>query len=110
MKRKAILPALAVFFLGAVVCSAQSLHMGTWKLNEAKSHFAPGATKNNTVTYEAAGDMTKVTVDGTDSSGAAIHHDWTGKFDGNYYDVNGSPTANKRAYTKVNSRTLTFRE
>jgi hypothetical protein len=110
MKRSAILPALAVFFLGAVICSAQSPHMGTWNLNAAKSKFAAGATRNNTVAYEAAGDMTKVTVDGTDGSGAATHNEWTGKFDGKYYDVNGSPTANKRAYKKVNSRTLTFRE
>ena len=110
MKVKVILLALAVFFVGAVVCSADSPHMGTWKLNEAKSKFAAGATKNNTVVYEAAGDMTKVTVDGTDSSGAATHNDWTGKFDGKYYAVNGSPTSDKRAYTRVNSRTLTFRE
>src|SRR6266850_6008991 len=110
MKVKVILPALAVFFVAAVVASAASPHMGTWKLNEAKSKFAKGATKNNTVVYEAAGDMTKVTVDGTDSSGGTTHNEWTGKFDGKDYDVSGSPTANKRAYTRVNSRTLTFRE
>lgn len=40
--------------------------MGTWKLNEAKSKFVAGATKNNTVVYEAAGNMTKITVDGVD--------------------------------------------
>ena len=40
--------------------------MGTWKLNEAKSKFAPGTTKNNTVVYAAAGDNVKVTVDGVD--------------------------------------------
>src|SRR5258706_14044820 len=110
MKVKVILLALAVFFLGAVVCSADSPHMGTWKLNEAKSHFSKGATKNNTVVYEAAGDDIKVTVDGTDGSGAAVHSEWTGKFNGRYYAVTGSLTANKRSYTKVNSRTLRFRE
>ena len=110
MKLKVILLALTIFFAGAVVCSAQSPHMGTWKLNEAKSKFAKGATKNNTVVYEASGDNIKVTVDGINGSGAAVHSDWTGKFNGKYYDVNGSPTANKRAYTRVNSRTLTFRE
>jgi len=109
MKVKVILLALAVFFVGAVVCSAQSPHMGTWKLNEAKSKFA-GKARNNTVVYEAAGDMTKVTVDGVDSSGGATHNEWTGKFDGKYYDLSGSPTADKRSYTRVNSRTLRFRE
>lgn len=109
MKVKGILLALAVFFVGAVVGSAQGPHMGTWKLNEAKSKFA-GKARNNTVVYEAAGDMTKVTVDGVDSSGGATHHDWTGKFDGKYYDINGSTTADQRSYTRVNSRTLRFRE
>ena len=41
--------------------------MGTWKLNEAKSKFSPGATKNHTVSYtEAKGGKTMVTVDGMD--------------------------------------------
>ena len=110
MKAKLILLTLAVFFLSAVVCSADSPHMGTWKLNEAKSKFAAGATKNNTVVYEAAGNNTKVTVDGTDGSGAAVHSEWTGKFNGRYYAVTGSPTSDMRSYTRVNSRTLRFRE
>jgi len=110
MKARLILLTLVVFFLSAVICSAQSLHMGTWKLNEAKSKFAAGATKNNTVVYEAAGNMTKVTVDGTDGSGAAVHSEWTGKFNGTYYAVTGSATGDKRSYTRVNSRTLSFHE
>jgi hypothetical protein len=110
MKTKAIVCALAIFFVGAVVASADSPHMGTWKLNEAKSHFSPGATKNHTVVYEAAGDKIKVTVDGTDGTGAAAHSEWTGKFDGKYYAITGSATGDMRSYTKVNSRTLRFRE
>src|SRR5438105_7846014 len=73
MKAKLTLLTLVVFFLSAVAASADSPHMGTWKLNEAKSRFAAGATKNNTVVYEAAGDKIKVTVDGVDGSGAAVH-------------------------------------
>ncbi len=110
MKVKVIVLTLAVFFVGVVVCSADNPHMGTWKLNEAKSKFAPGATKNHTVVYEAAGDDTKVTVDGTDGSGAAVHSEWTGKFNGRYYAVTGSSTSDKRSYARVNSHTLRFRE
>jgi hypothetical protein len=80
--------------------------MGTWKLNEAKSKIPAGATKNNTVTYEAAGDSTKVTVDGVDGSGNAVHSEWTGKFDGKDYPVTGDATADMRSYRKINSRTL----
>ena len=110
MKTKAIVFTLLVFFASAIVCAAQNPHMGTWKLNEAKSKFAAGATKNHTVAYEAAGDQIKVTVDGNDSTGAAVHSEWTGKFNGKYYAVTGSPTSDMRSYTKANSRTLKFRE
>ena len=111
MKRIVILFTLAVLFVGGVnVCLAQSPHMGTWKLNEAKSKFGPGATKNNTVVYEPAGDQIKVTVDGTDSNGNAVHSEWTGKFNGRYYAVTGSATGDMRSYTRVNSHTMRFRE
>ena len=106
MKLKAFVVAIALCFLTAGVCFAQDAHMGTWKLNEAKSKIPAGATKNHTVVYEAAGDSIKVTVDGTDASGAAAHNEWTGKFDGKDYAVTGDPTADTRAYRKVGARTL----
>jgi hypothetical protein len=106
MKPKTILFALGLFLFMAPVCFAQNLHMGTWKLNEAKSKFAPGAAKNHTVVYEAAGDQTKVIVDGTDGDGKAIHNEWTGKFDGKDYALVGDPTADTRAYRKQGARTL----
>jgi hypothetical protein len=73
MKAKTILVTLPVLFIGAAVCLAADANMGTWKLNEAKSKFGAGATKNMTVVYEAAGDMVKVTVDGVDSDGKPVH-------------------------------------
>jgi hypothetical protein len=109
MKIKMILLALVVFFASAVVASAQNPHMGTWKLNEAKSKFPKGATKNHTVVYEAAGDQIKVTVDGVDGSGAAIHSEWTGKFDGKPYALTGDPAGDMRSYRTVNRRTLSLR-
>src|ERR1051325_2096483 len=109
MKTKMILLAAAVVFGSAVVASAQNPNMGTWKLNEAKSHFAKGATKNHTVVYEMAGDDTKVTVDGTDGSGNAVHSEWTGKFDGKYYAVSGDQASDMRMYRRVNKRTLSIR-
>lgn len=110
MKVKAILFALAVVFASAVVASAQDdPNMGTWKLNEAKSKFGKGATKNHTVVYESAGDMTKVIVDGNDASGTATHNEWTGNFDGKYYAVTGDATSDMRMYRRVNKRTLTIR-
>ena len=108
MKRRVIMLALAALFASATVCVAQNPHMGTWKLNEEKSKFAPGATKNQTVVYETAGDSVKITVDGVDSAGAAVHHEWTGKFDNKPYPVTGDPTSDTRSYRKINKHTLAF--
>ena len=106
MKRRVILLTLATLFASATVCLAQNPHMGSWKLNEEKSKFAPGATKNQSVVYETAGDSVKVIVDGVDSAGAAVHHEWTGKFDNKFYPVTGDPASDMRSYRKINKHTM----
>jgi carbamoylphosphate synthase large subunit len=106
MRTRTILASLAVFFAGFALCFAADPSMGTWKLNDAKSKFSPGATKNTTVVYAAAGDNVKVTVDGVDKDGKATHNEWTGKFDGKDYPVVGDPNSDARAYKKVDDHTL----
>ena len=106
MKRIMILTTLAVLFVGVTVCLADDPQMGTWKLNEAKSKFAPGATKNTTVVYEAAGDQVKVIVDGVDGAGNPSHNEWTGKFDNKFYAVTGDATSDQRSYRQINKNTL----
>ena len=65
MKRMICLLTFAVLFAAASAClAADDANLGTWKLNEAKSKYSPGAPKNTSVVYEAAGDSIKVTVDG----------------------------------------------
>lgn len=108
MNRRTMLLALAVCFVGVTAGFAADPNTGTWKLNEAKSKFSPGAPKNRTVVYEAVGDNVKVTVDGIDSNSQPIHNEWTGKFDGKDYAITGDPTADMRSYKRVNDRTLTF--
>jgi hypothetical protein len=106
MKAKLIIFAAALCFVAAGVCYASNPHLGTWKLNEAKSKIAAGGTKNHTVVYETAGDDIKVTVDGTDGDGNASHNEWTGKFNGKFFPVTGDPTSDERSYRRVNSRTM----
>lgn len=106
MNRRVILLTLAALFVAVPVCLADSPHMGAWKLNESKSKFSPGATKNITVVYEAAGDSVKVTVDGVDGEGNPSHNEWTGKFDGKFYPVTGDPTSDMRSYRKINNHAL----
>lgn len=108
MRAKTILLAAALSFVGAAPSLARALQMGSWKLNKAKSELGPGAPKNSTVVYEAAGDNVKVTVDGTDSDGHPTHNEWTGKFDGRDYPVVGDPNSDQRSYTKIDERTLGF--
>jgi hypothetical protein len=108
MKAKTIALTLLLFFATAVVAFDNSAQMGTWKLNDAKSKLAPGTTKNTTVVCEAAGDSVKVTIDGTDRDGKAIHNEWTGKFDGKDYPVTGDAESDARSYKSVNDHTLEF--
>ncbi|HWY53359.1 MAG TPA: hypothetical protein VNZ03_02790 [Terriglobales bacterium] len=103
-----ILLTLALCFIGAVCFAADSNMMGTWKLNEAKSKFGPGASKNSTVVYEAASDKVKVTIDGTDKDGKPTHNEWTGKFDGKDYPVTGDPNQEMRSITKIDDHTYGF--
>lgn len=101
MKTKTIgLSFILCLAAGAFCLAADDPMMGTWKLNEAKSKIAPGAPKNTTVVYAAAGDQIKITVDGTDADGKSAHSEWTGKFDGKDYPVTGDATADMRSYKK----------
>ena len=105
MKTKTIALAISLVFVSVAFGFQGSPQMGTWKLNEAKSKFA-GKARNHTVVYEAAGDQTKVTVDGVDESGNAVHSEWTGKFDGKDYPVTGDATSDARSYRMINQHTL----
>jgi hypothetical protein len=96
---------VAVLLVGTM-CLAQNVNMGTWKLNEAKSKIPAGFPKNTTVTYEAAGDSIKATVDGVDPKGNPTHTVWTGKFDGKDYPVTGDPTSDTRSLKQVDDHTL----
>jgi formylglycine-generating enzyme required for sulfatase activity len=106
MRTRTILAAPVLFLAGLALCLAADAHMGTWKLNEAKSKFSPGAQKNMTVVYEAAGENTKVTVDGVDKDGKPTHQVWVGKFDGKDYPVTGEANYDSRSYTKVDDHTM----
>ena len=107
MKRMICLLTFAVLFAAASAClAADDASMGTWKLNEAKSKFSPGAAKNTTVVYEAAGDSVKVTVDGVGADGKPSHNEWTGKFDGKDYPVTGDSSVDTRSYKRVDAHTL----
>lgn len=105
MKTKAIALTISLVFVSVAMGFQADPQIGTWKLNEAKSKLA-GKTRNHTVVYEAAGDQTKVTVDGVDENGGATHNEWTGKYDGKEYPVTGDANSDVRSYRKINKNTL----
>ncbi|HET9400352.1 MAG TPA: hypothetical protein VFO34_05335 [Candidatus Acidoferrales bacterium] len=111
--KKRVVVSLCLFTLmfgiaATALLAAENPAMGTWKLNEAKSKFDAGATKNQTVTYTADGDNIKCTIDGTDGSGKAVHSEWTGKFDGKEYAIKGDSTADMRSYKNVDAHTVSI--
>ena len=105
MKAKTIALTISLFFASVAMGFQNNPQMGTWKLNEAKSKLA-GKARNHTVVYEAAGDQTKVTVDGVDQNGGTVHSEWTGKFDGKDYPVTGDANSDVRSYRTINKNTL----
>ena len=105
MKTKAIALTISLVFVSMAMGFQNNPQLGTWKLNEAKSKFA-GKARNQTVIYEAVGDQIKITVDGVDENGGAVHNEWTGKFDGQDYPVTGDASVDARSYRSINKNTL----
>ncbi len=97
--------AVALSFVGATACFAANAHVGTWKVNEGKSKFAPGMGKTNTVMYAEKKDELEVTVDGMDKDGKPTHGVWMGKADGKMYKVKGNLAWDAMSYKMVNDHT-----
>jgi uncharacterized protein YpmB len=96
---------VALTFVAATAGFAANPHLGTWKLNEAKSKLVPGMGKNTTVVYSEQKDKIKVAVEGVDKDGKPTHGVWVGKFDGKSYPAKGNQGWSSAAYKMVNERT-----
>src|ERR1700682_2144801 len=105
MKTRIAVVAVALSFVGEAACFSANPHIGTWKLNEAKSKIPAGMGKNTTVVYEEQKDKIKVTVDGVDKDGKPTHSVWVGKFDGKAIPGKGNLPYNSVAYKVVNDHT-----
>jgi hypothetical protein len=106
MKVRSIVLIAVTCFVGLTLCYADDANIGTWKLNEAKSKFSAGASKNMLVVYEQAGDSVKVTTDGIDGAGKPTHSEWTGKYDGQDTPVTGDANSDMRSLKQVDPHTL----
>jgi hypothetical protein len=105
MKLRTLFLTLAIALFGVQLCSAQD-NLGSWKLNEAKSKLPAGMAHVVTSSYTAQGDQIKAVGDGVDPSGAPMHAEWVGKFDGKEYPVSGTGFSDTRSYKQVSPTTL----
>ncbi len=100
MKARSLLASALVLSAAAHVL-AQDSWIGTWKLNEKKSEFGPGAPRYTSVTDAPDGDLIKVTLDGVDAKGNPVHTEWKGRYDGKDYPVTGDPDSDTRSYLRI---------
>jgi hypothetical protein len=83
--------------------------VGTWVLNVAKSKYTPGPPpKDQTTTFEAAGQGLKATTKGTDSTGKPTMTEYTANYDGKDYPVTGNPDWDMVSLKRINANTVEF--
>jgi hypothetical protein len=79
---------VAVSIAGGLLLAQSDLHVGTWKLNLAKSKYDPGPPpQSQTRTWDASG---KVSVEGVNAAGKPIAYGYTVKTDGKGYATTGA--------------------
>ena len=81
--------------------------LGTWTLNLARSTYSPGPPpyKRAVRRIERSGDDIKITDEMVRSRGGVTHLEWTGKFDGQDFPVQGVELVLTNAYRRVADRT-----
>ena len=91
MKRILAFAAMTVLLCAtASLLLAQNTMLGTWKLNVAKSKYAPGpAPKSMTRTVESEGDKVKYTFAGVAADGSPVSYSFTVAYDGKDYPITG---------------------
>ena len=99
---------IALSVISTAMLAADNPFVGPWKLNVAKSKFAPGtAIKEETVTFEAVGDEMKRSVVGVDADGAQMNQNSTIPWDGKAHKIEAPPAPPIMvAVKKVNDHTL----
>jgi len=89
---------IAMMVCGTVAAQHANPRIGKWKLKQE-----PPAV--NIMTYEAAGEGMKVTVDAVSASGQKTHWTYTTMFDGKDAPITGNPNADTAAVTRKDDKT-----
>jgi hypothetical protein len=107
--RRTLAVALAVALLAfswPLRGQGQAPWFGTWRLNPAKSsgRAEPSPYKRVTIRIEPAGDGLRVVYDMVGVRGGVTRMEWTGRFDGRDYAVQGADYVLTNAYRMIDDR------
>jgi hypothetical protein len=82
--------------------------LGTWVLNVEKSTYNPGPApyKRGTFTVEPWKDGVRLVSDLVGVRGGVTHYEWTGRFDGQDYPLQGIEEDLTYSYAPVDARTV----
>ncbi len=82
--------------------------LGIWHLNPEKSTYDPGPApyRRGTWRIERAGDQLAMIYDLVGVRGGVTHMEWSGRFDGAPYRLQGPDAVVTYAYTPAGARTL----
>jgi hypothetical protein len=88
----------------ATAAMAADPHVGTWKLNLAKSKINSGPpNKSEAFTITAQENGIKIVGDVVDATGKANHIEFAPKFDGKDYPLPGNPDVDTGAIKKIDA-------
>src|SRR4051812_49230734 len=87
--------------LALVLAAGSSPWYGTWRLNPAKSTTSSDRFKKVTSRIQPSEDGLSVIYDMIGSRGGITHMEWTGKFDGKDYPVEGVDYVLTNAYSLI---------
>ena len=88
--------------MGAQAAVAGENWVGSWKLNAAKSKFSSEAVaRANTLKFETTPAGIKLTSEGTDAQGKAMHGEYTSNFDGKDVAWTGNPSADMASPKRI---------
>jgi len=86
---------------GAAGTSATDSQAGHWVIDPGKSHFAGAPPKSQVTTIEAIEGGVKNVTDIVEADGKSIHYEFTAKYDGKDYPVNGDPVRDAVSIRKI---------
>jgi hypothetical protein len=90
-----------------ISAAAADQHSGTWKMNPAKSTYSPGpAPRSGLVKIDSDAENIKLNSDGIDAAGNPTHVEYTAKYDGKDYPINGLPNADTVALERPDASTI----